>query len=430
MHDLFPRGRKITQLLMLLMLAGCSQQTSITRTVSSGTQFGVTGDASALYFDLQGLIWRLSPDNRNAVALTGPTDDARRPQLSPDGEWLLFQSFATGAWDIVVMRSDGTARRNLTNSASDDREPAWSADGRKILFASDRSGNEDIWSVDVATGELGQLTNDPADDYAPASISDKLLFVSERTGKPVLYVQTAGAPAAELAVAPAGRLHPPRASRDGTFIAWVQATERNGFPAVAVNELVLYDTTAGTSRTLSATGSDVFGMAPAWLDNDTLVYTADGKIRSINVQTDQTAELPFMADLPLQQSSFQARTPLAFSQQRQAMLGIVDPVMLPDDRIAFTALGDLWIVAGDNTLTQLTNDHFVERDVTVSPNGNTLAYISDRDGSMQIWLHALDTDIRRRVTNNSTGPRYPSFSPDGKLIAYQQVGPIGTQDFT
>ena len=56
---------------------------------------------------MQGLLWELPAEGGDAVALSGPGDDLRLPQLSPDGRWLVAQSFASGDWDIVVLRSDG-----------------------------------------------------------------------------------------------------------------------------------------------------------------------------------------------------------------------------------------------------------------------------------------------------------------------------------
>ncbi|MAF83415.1 MAG: LpqB family beta-propeller domain-containing protein [Gammaproteobacteria bacterium] len=427
-----------------LIISSCTIQPEYALPVSSGTRFAVTGNADTVYFDMQGILWRLPPAGGDAVALTAASDDLRRVQLSPDGRWLAAQSFATGAWDIVVMRTDGSARRNLTAGPHDDRDPAWSDDGQTLLFTSDRAGNEDIWSLDVTGGALRQLTTDAADDYAPSPRGETMWFVSNRGGKPGLYRRDANPqqgtdPAADpvlIARAPAGRLHAPRVSPDGQSVAFVQAVQRNGFPGVARNELVVLDMNTGATRTLSAERSDVFSMPPAWMDDDTLLATIDGGIQRIDLDPDDDTgnytAVPFTARLPLARSTFTPRTPLAFSPATQPALGIVDPVMLPDDTIVFTALGDLWRLDADGDLTQLTDDAFVERDVTVSPDGKRLAFISDRqgEGDMQVWLYDLKTGAARKMTGRSNGPRYPTFSPDGTQLAYQEVGPRGTQDFT
>jgi len=414
---------------LTLIISGCSGLQQHSALVSSGTQFAVTGNDTALYFDMQGLLWQLPAEGGTAIALSTALDDLRRPQLNPAGTQLVMQSFQAGNWDIVLTDTKGANRRALTVSSADDREPTWSTDGTAVLFTSDRAGNDDIWSVNISTGALTQLTDDPANDFAPGAIPGGFVFVSDRERGLTLLAHSRGNTTA-FAKAPAGRMHPPRASANGRYIAWVQASERNSFPGIARNELMLLDRNSGHVSTLVDKQSDVFAQPPAWLDNTTLLYTADGVIRKRRIDSTASSVVSFSAELQLTSDRYSKRSLLAVQQNKQAVLGIVDPVMLPDGSIVYTALGDLWRLAPDETLTQLTDDAVVERDLSVSPDGKTLAYISDRDGSMQIWLRDIATGTDTRVTDRSIGPRYPTFSPDGTLLAYQQAGPIGTQDFT
>ncbi len=104
----------------IVLLQGCAGQNLHSVAVSSGTGFAVTGDANVLYTDLQGVLWALPAAGGSATALTNALDDLRRPQLSPDGQWLAAESFARGAWDIVIVRTDGGGYRNLTLSPHDD----------------------------------------------------------------------------------------------------------------------------------------------------------------------------------------------------------------------------------------------------------------------------------------------------------------------
>ena len=235
-------------------------------------------------------------------------------------------------------------RRNLTNHPADDREPAWSADGKRILFTSDRTGNEDIWSFDLDSETLQQLTTDPGADHSPAALGDSVVFFSARNTKPGLYRgggRTAPSTSAFelLHAAPAGKVYAPRVSPDGEHLAFVQAVNRNGFPGVALNALVVLNLGSGEQRTLSAPGQDVFSRPPAWLDNDTLLATIDGRIQRFDLRDNTGTTIPFSAQLPLRRipADFRPRQPAAFSHDPQPMLGIVDPVLMPDDSIVFTA---------------------------------------------------------------------------------------------
>ena len=426
------RSINFTALSTLLLASSCVFQSgpAVLTTVTTGTQFAVTGNTDSLFIDMQGILWQLPPTGGPARALSDASDDIRRPQVSPNGDWLAAQSFASGSWNIEVMRTDGSERRDITQSSYDDREPAWSDDGKTILFTSDRSGNEDIWSANVATGETTQLTTNTADDYLPAATSTGFLFVSGRNGQIALYRQTSNAEIELLALAPAGTLHGARVSPDDNYTAWVQAKQRNGFPAIAINQLIILNNQTRTFEIVSQPGSDVFAMPPTWINANTLIYTADGSIRQFNIQQRSTKTLRFSAPLSLTRNKFVPKKPLALTQSKTPARGIVDPVALADNSMVFTALGDLWQQLPTGELQQITDDAWVERDVSASQTSPDIAYISDRGGSMQIWLHNLSTDLRRQLTKSSAGPRYPTFAPDGKKLAYQQVGPIGTQDFT
>ena len=83
---------------------------------------------------------------------------AAYPDVSPDGNWLAFTSWEKDE-DIIVMRTDGTALRRITNDAFLDRGARWSQDGSRITFQSNRSGISEVWSVSADGGGMRQLTS-------------------------------------------------------------------------------------------------------------------------------------------------------------------------------------------------------------------------------------------------------------------------------
>jgi Tol biopolymer transport system component len=77
---------------------------------------------------------------------------------SRDGEWLACTS-RTGHEDIVLMRSDGSETRRLTDDSLKDRIPRWSPDDRTLSFMSLRTGRWELWAIGADGSGLRQLTD-------------------------------------------------------------------------------------------------------------------------------------------------------------------------------------------------------------------------------------------------------------------------------
>jgi Tol biopolymer transport system component/imidazolonepropionase-like amidohydrolase len=436
--------------LAIVALCICAAQSLVAGnsvTVREGTNFAAdispaTADGSerTLVMDLQGMLWLVPAEGGKAKRLTGPEDDIRLPRYSPDGRHILFQSFRFGRWSLAYTDATANNRQELTAGYNDFRDPVWSASGKSIYFSADSTGDYEIWSMQLDTRELSQITRNAGDDYSPAtSTQGKLAFVSEMSGSPAIHLH-AGAAAIidyethagtrELYRAPAGKLSGLRFSPDGKQLAFVQARERIAFPAINRNELVLLTIATGEHQVLS-NNEDVFPVAPTWIDADTLVYTADGLIRQRSLAEPAASTIPFKARLNLQKSNLEQSLPNTFRQDEQPVLGIVNPVAMPDgNQVIFEALGDLWARTSDGKAGRLTDDRYAERDANISTNGRWLTYISDRSGSMQIWMRDAGAGTDTLLTTNARGPRYPTFNKDGSSIAWQDVGPIGTKDFS
>ncbi len=86
---------------------------------------------------------------------------ANTPDLSPDGEWLAFDSQGSQQDDLFVIRRDGSSLLQLTDDIHRDRKPYWSPDGKRLVFFSNRSGKWEIWMINSDGSGLQQLTNTP-----------------------------------------------------------------------------------------------------------------------------------------------------------------------------------------------------------------------------------------------------------------------------
>jgi TolB protein len=104
---------------------------------------------------------------------TTPDIQERSPAFSPDGRWLAFAGENRDhVLDLYLMRPDGTQRRNLTADLDCGAEyPSWSPDGTRIAFASDRGRREQSYQIYVMRSDgsaVRQITRGTASHFNPA----------------------------------------------------------------------------------------------------------------------------------------------------------------------------------------------------------------------------------------------------------------------
>ena len=79
----------------------------------------------------------------------------------------------------------------------------------------------------------------------------------------------------------------------------------------------------------------------------------------------------------------------------------------------------LWLMdASGKNARQITQSDKGEYSPLFSPDGQTIAFISARDGDENLYLLPTNGGEARRLTNISTGVGDPVWSPDGKWIAF------------
>jgi len=87
---------------------------------------------------------RFDPDREALVGepkeVLSSAKGASRPAISPDGEWLAYNSTEQEE-HLYVARADGSSVRQLTTGNPRNRGPRWSPDGKRIALFSRRSGD-------------------------------------------------------------------------------------------------------------------------------------------------------------------------------------------------------------------------------------------------------------------------------------------------
>ena len=397
-------------------------KTLIDVTVSEGTSMAVavSPDGKTLAIDMQGSIWTLPATGGTAKRITSLFNDARQPVWSPDGKWITFFGYLDGGYNIWTIAPDGSNQHKLTWGSYDDREPAYSHDGRYVAFASDRDNplgsSYNIWILDLETGVVKRVTNDPSENHMPTwSPDDKeIAFSSTRDeGSSIWAVNVADGTERKLATASAGVASAPSWGADGKLV--YHALETNSSRLECDGK--------------SLTGSEnAFAFRASWASGSDFYYVSDGKIRKRSVNGGDAETVPFKATLQVTRvnGTYVRRKRDFDSTAPRKVLGIIRPVISPDGtKVAFAAVGDIYVMTIGQKPVNITNDRYLDTDPAWSPDGNQLVYSSDKGRDhLQLWIRDLRTGKDRELTHLATQPQGASWSPDGKRIAFFDVDGI------
>ena len=112
------------------------------------------------------------------------------------------------------------------------------------------------------------------------------------------------------------------------------------------------------------------------------------------------------------------------------MKGVADPQVSPDGKSVVYAVSaidrktnktntDIWMVplAGGES-KRLTTLPGTDNHPRFSPDGKTIAFVSDRGGSNQVWILPLDGGKARQLTHLPIDVAGPIWSPKGDAIAF------------
>ncbi|MDP6934391.1 MAG: hypothetical protein QGG40_15805, partial [Myxococcota bacterium] len=404
--------------------------------LTEGTWMSVDVHEGRLVFDLLGDLWTLPIEGGQAQALTsGPAWDSE-PRFSPDGEHIAFVSDRGGNEEIWTMAVDGTGLHQLTDDPEARvTDPVWDPEGPYLLVrrrtVDTRSiGVTEIWQVHLDGGKGFSLTEKDAHPHAgETTASGRYLWFSSRNGR----FSYDGDPIAGLwkimrldrdngdlrpVVSGAGSAARPVIGPEGDRLAFVSRDQER-------TVLEILDVADGSRRVVADwldhdqfEGFALHGVYPglAWDGPEHLVLWAEGGLWRVGMDGSRTA-IPFEAQGTW---SFRTVERWASSVPDEVRARLLRwPTLSEDGRVAFSALGVLWIRKPDGRVDRLSEGTGYAP--AWSPDGRSLAWTSwsDTEGGR---LHV--TRGRRTETLPVSGQLVqPAWDADGeRLVVLRGVG--------
>ena len=81
-------------------------------------------------------------------------------------------------------------------------------------------------------------------------------------------------------------------------------------------------------------------------------------------------------------------------------------------------------------MTRLTDSRGLDDYPAYSPDGKRLAFVSNRDGQLEIYVAAADGSQPVNVSRHPLGDTFPTWTPDGRGVTFVSERDGGSDIYT
>lgn len=351
--------------------------------------------------------------------------------VSPDGKTILFDLLG----DIYSLPIAGGTAQRVTKGLSYDTHPKYSPDGKYIAYTSDIDGNENIWIKELATGDSTQITKEKTDYVQSAEWTPdgQYLIVSHgRRNLKVSMFHKDGGGGIQLIKKPENaKFIEPAFGPEGRYIWLSQRNSDWQYNAqLPQYQLTVYDRETGEMERQTNRYGSAFAptLSPdgEWLVYGTRYNTETGLVKR-HLKTGEESWLAY----PVQRDE----------QESRARLGVYPAMSFtPDSKHLIASYGGkIWklpisggvaveipfeVKASYDLGPEVRFDFPISddekmtvtqiRDAVLSPNGKQLAFTALN----RLYVMDYPDGQPRRLTQATYTEAMPTWSPDGKEIAY------------
>jgi eukaryotic-like serine/threonine-protein kinase len=353
------------------------------------------------------------------------------PAISPDGRTVAYAAGPPGKRRLYIRQIEDGRPIALTEEgvAESQRRPDWSPDGTRIVFQAGQQGlgvrpaarTGTLYTVPALGGTPTLLLPPSPDGVALTPVwspdGTRIAYAGE-AGLFLIPAQPGGTPTPILRSRQ--NLHSPRWSPDGLKLVYVRG---GAFFALGEDQLGNVETSA-IHVVVIATGADQTITTGEWLDTSP-AWTADGR------------GLLFVSNRSGGRDVFHTRvggsgTPEGPVDRVTSGLNAHSISLSKDGKVlAYSSLtfrANIWSapirakgVATTADATQITFGSEKTEKLVLSPDGQWLAYDSDRSGNPDIWKLRLGNAEPQQVTRDPANEFANDWSPSGDQILFHAI---------
>ncbi|MDX2041504.1 MAG: PDZ domain-containing protein [Acidobacteriota bacterium] len=377
-----------------------------------------TMNRTHIVFQYAGDLWSVPRAGGEAARLTNGAGGEGNAIFSPDGQTVAFTGEYDGNVDLFTVPASGGVPKRVTSYPGVDALCNWTPDGKSLLFLSDRSSESrrfmKLFTVPVAGGLPAEIPL-PTGHEGSFSPDGKSLAYEPLPRAFNAWKRYRGGQASYIwiaALSDSSTEKIPREDSNDFNSMWIGEkvyflSDRDG----AIT-LFAYDTkTKRVSKLINNTGLDIKS-ATAATTGDAIVYEQFGSLNIFDLKTNRSTKV----NVTINADQLAVRPKYEKVGQR-----IFNAAISPTGaRAVFEARGEIISVPAEKgdarNLTSTTN--VAERDPSWSPDGKWIAYFSDASGEYE--LHLRDQKAAGEVKKIKLEPTFyynAQWSPDSKKIA-------------
>ena len=386
-------------------------------------------DKIAFYYG--GDLWLASSSGGVARRITTSPGRELFPKFSPDGKWLAFTGEYDGNFNVYVMPAEGGQPKQLTfyqggaHPLSDrmgihDEVVSWFPDSKHILFLSRRDASNGWvkrpFSISIDGGLPQPLPMDQGGlgTFSPdgTKIAYNVIFRNFRTWKRYTGGLAQAITIYDLKHNSVEEV--PHTEWTDTFPMWHEHTIYFTSDRGPEHRLNLYSYDLGSKQIEQLTHYTDFDVMWPSLGPDAIIFENGGYLYTFDFGTKQAKKLTIYLAGERDQS---------MKHWANVSKLISDFDLSPEGkRAVFAARGDVFTVpAKEGSIRDLTRTPGIrEKEVSWSPDGRWVAYVSDRTGEDEIYISPQDgMGKEQEITSGDKGFMFPpAWSPDSRKIAW------------